>query len=101
MQKLIKVKSITILGRRWFQKTYGNTYHTAEIFVNGQRVHKTEEQYGYGEQYMQTAQEWLEKFGYIPKQKREGYYEPLFAYRDRGLFELSYSCADVRREKDL
>ncbi len=35
----LKVQSITILGRRWFQKSYGNTYFTAQILVDGKKVH--------------------------------------------------------------
>ena len=30
-----KIKTIRFLGARWFQKTYGNTYHKVKVYVNG------------------------------------------------------------------
>jgi len=28
-----KIYSITVIGRRWFRRRYGGTYHTAQIMV--------------------------------------------------------------------
>jgi hypothetical protein len=28
-------RKLHIVGRLWFQKSYGNTYHTAEVFFDG------------------------------------------------------------------
>lgn len=30
-----KIETLVIRGRRWFQKLYGNTYHTVTVVVNG------------------------------------------------------------------
>ncbi len=99
----LDVKSITIIGRRWFQRTYGNTYHTAEIFVNGQRVHKTAEKYGYSDwQYQETAMQWLEKFGYARRRKYDnGGHEPARIWAERAGIQFSSSVSDVARERDL
>lgn len=60
-------QSITIIGRKWFQRSGGNTYNTAQILVNGKTVHRTAKQYGYDDHYVQVAAEWLENNGHIPK----------------------------------
>ena len=56
------IKSLFIIGRRWFARLYGNTYHKTYITINGQSV-ESEETYGYGDQYLQTAHELLHLFG--------------------------------------
>lgn len=50
---------MVILGRKW-QDTNGNTYHTAEVISRGINF-KTEKTYGYGNQFIWTAREILEK----------------------------------------
>ena len=52
MSRKKKIKSITILGRKWWDKQNGNTYNTAQIMVNGETVGKTPFQYGYGDHYV-------------------------------------------------
>ncbi len=98
-----KIRSIHVVGRRWFDRTYGNTYHTAAISVNGQFVHKTPVDYGYGEMYMQNATAWLKKNGYLPGNKSypTGGDEPLWQYCPRVGCSLVSDCADVQRKKDL
>ena len=58
-------RQFDISGRRRFQKTYGNTYHSTTIseLVDGQRVELVyiPSQYGYGDQYRQTGRERLAK----------------------------------------
>jgi len=91
-----ETKSIVIMGRRWFQKSYGNTYHTVSVVVNGEPVFDSGECYGYGDHYVQTAGEWLERNGIIGENHR-----PLSLYcRERG---IDYVCnvSDVARERDL
>lgn len=58
--------SVTITGRRWFQKGPGNTYHTTEIMVDGKPVHEIGFSYGYGNQFEWSALAWLEENGYMP-----------------------------------
>lgn len=34
------IKTLEVIGKRWFQRSYGNTYHTATIIVNGEKTEK-------------------------------------------------------------
>ena len=97
-------KNITIIGRRWFQRLYGNTYHTVEVWVDGVLLEKSPEQYGYGDQYRQTAAEILCKVGILAPAEckhSDGTYEAfcadMRANRDRYVVTVS----DVGRERDL
>ncbi len=89
--------TLTILGRRWVQKTYGNTYHTATILIDGNHVHTTKEEYGYGDHYLQTAENWLVENGHIPKNRTV----PLRQMCEDADIAYHYSASDVSREKDL
>ena len=98
-----------ITGRRWFQRSYGNTYHTVAMEVrnaDGDTVytHKSGERYGYGEHFIQTAVEYLEKEGYLDglQHYSHGGNEPLYAYCERmGYQKPIISAIDVTRERDL
>ena len=99
MTTQILPKSIAIIGRRWFQRTYGNTYHTTEIIVDGETVHVTPRQYGYGDAYTDTAFAWLISSGLIPQPpSRESHFSWI---RDQLGIAYSYRAIDVERQKDL
>ena len=109
MPRRKKPKSILVVGRRWFRKTYGNTYHTATIYVDGECVHKSETHYGYGDHYVQTAWEWL-VHAYFPKHLPLGMRDSAIAeahgqwprlWCEKHGIAFRYECADVAREKDL
>lgn len=89
------LKSLHIEGRRWFQRSAGNTYHSARIFVNGGMVANTGRHYGYGESFLQTALDWLKANNYVPKNSKYG-----TAYL-RETLGGTYSVIDVAREGDL
>lgn len=92
---------ITIVGRRWFQRTYGNTYHTVSVSVNGVSLGTSLKQYGYGDQYKQTAHEMLEQHYETGLQRYAwGGREPLWHLRDRGI-TVDDHVSDVARERDL
>lgn len=95
--------TITLLGRRWFQRTYGNTYHTCQIMLDGKTVHKTPMQYGYGQQFEQSGWEWLEANKLVPPRKQypNGGYEGTWEYAERHGITYEASAIDVPREKDL
>lgn len=100
MKTQSKVESITIIGRRWFRRGPGTTYHTAEIVLNGETVHKTPKQYGYGDQYADTAFRWLLSQGIIPPPEHP--YESHWRHiRDNLGIPYSYRAIDVARERDL
>ena len=56
---------ITIIGRRWFDKKYGNTYFSSRIYVDGGLVKTIPMSYGYGDQYEQVSLDWLKTNGYL------------------------------------
>lgn len=86
-------KMIIIEGRRWFQKTYGNTYHSVSVTIDGVTT-RSGRHYGYGDQYLQTAVECLLK----------DYFKDYAAFcQDRRDNPKRYyvTCYDVARERDL
>jgi hypothetical protein len=91
------VQNVVVVGRRWFEKTNGNTYHSAEIYVNGKFAHKIDFTYGYGYQFEYNAWEWLKKNGYF---KNVSDSSPGRWCRENGI-EWSATVADVKRKKDL
>lgn len=93
-----KFKTLEIIGRRWFQRTYGNTYHTTEIVIDGDVVHKTPKAYGYGDQYVQSAAEWLVRNGYLSPLWAG---KPLWQLRDELGIKYRAHAIDVSRERDL
>lgn len=95
-------QSITIRGRRWFQKTYGNTYFSCEIFVNGENVHNIDYQYGYGNQYSWEAAKWLDQNKYIKLEHfSNGGTEALWTYCDKNNIDLYDTVIDVQQKRDL
>ncbi len=87
--------NIHIEGRRWFQKSAGNTYHTVNIFKDGDCIHHSEKHYGYGDCFLQTAIDWLKAEGLVPNDAKYG---TLYLRETLG---ASYSVIDVGRERDL
>lgn len=55
--------SVTLTGRRWFQRSYGNTYNTARIRCDGFAFSLPKE-YGYGDYWAQRCREFLQGVGY-------------------------------------
>lgn len=92
-------RTLRIVGRRWFQKTYGNTYHTAEIILDGKTIHKTPISYGYGDQYLTSAVEWLQRVGLLPD-NITGHIGTRYLREESG-YEFSYDVQDVPRQRDL
>jgi len=67
----------TIIVKKWYQKSYGNTYHSVRI---GDKYSGMI--YGYGRQYVQTTAEMLD-----------------ITYDQAS--KLDYIVSDVKRKKDL
>ena len=100
LSKFSKTKKICIYGKRWFQKTYGNTYHSVEIYVNDILVHKIECSYGYGSQYEWNARLWLKNNNYIQMSDKNEYF-CLGRYCRENNIEYENNVIDVKRKKDL
>ena len=97
------MKSLHIEGRRWFQKTYGNTYHSVRIWIDGNQVACLPYQYGYGEQFLQTAWEWLGHNGFpeLLEKHDNGCWKNYGTQYLREVLHGTYSVVDVSRQKDL
>lgn len=87
-----KINTLEIIGRRWFQKSYGSTYHTVTVIVNGEEL-KSGITYGYGSHYLTTAAELLKTNGYVvPDDNGEAY---------ALMTKYEHTVTDVKRKKDL
>lgn len=93
-----KGDSITIIGRRWFDKSAGNTYHSCECLVNGQHVATVNFKYGYERAYEYSGMNRLAELGYLPDFTPQ---TVIWRYcQDRGItYHATHS--DVNRKKDL
>lgn len=83
-----------IEGRRWFQTSNGNTYHSVRIFDGGFCIAFIKYEYGYGNQYLDTAIKWLRANNRMPTDGTRG---------TGHLHEMrvSDSVIDVARKRDL
>lgn len=87
-----KINTLEVIGKRWFQKSYGNTYHTATVIVNGEEL-KSGIKYGYENAYLQTAADLLRANGYeVPADNLKAF---------QMMREYPHSVKDVKRKKDL
>lgn len=88
---------IQVIGRRWFERTNGNTYHSATLIVNGDTIGHEPFAYGYGSQYEQTARAILLNAFTI-----EGLdnLSPMWSICDQG-HKFNSNATDVQRKKDL
>lgn len=99
MKKIKKNDNVTVIGRRWFDRVYGNTYHSVEVYVNGELVGSNPFEYGYDNQYEQTAGDILAKNFKLPF-PNDGLYHSLWQLKNYGVKFIS-SVSDVERKKDL
>lgn len=91
------LKKVEIYGKRWFQRSYGNTYFSVEIHINNNFVHKIDYQYGYGDQFQHVAFKWLKENGYVKTDENTWSWR----YFKENNIEYSVYAQDVKRKKDL
>lgn len=94
--------SVSITVRRWFQKTYGNTYFSANALVDGKPIEGIDFEYGYGSHGEYQMMQKLIQDGHVKKVlhwRTPGIVPSVYA-RDLG---LNYHCEtiDVSRKRDL
>lgn len=94
-------KHLVIIGRRWFEKVNGNTYHSVNVWINGEHVGKVGFEYGYGEQYIQTAQGILEGLGYASECYENGNKKTGTQYFEKHFASWITNVSDVERKRDL
>ena len=74
-------------ARRWFQRTYGNTYHTVRVWKDGE-VLTSGVTYGYGEHFWHTVGKML---------GMDDPYDAMYLKREG----TTVSVIDVTRKRDL
>lgn len=90
--------SIVIIGKRWFDKRRGSTYHSATCLANGKEVAYVPFAYGYGDQYIYTGANELAKLGYLADFTTDTVF---WRYCDDLGIVLHCTSADVATKKDL
>lgn len=88
---------VTVIGRKWFSKMCGNTYHSVTVYVDGQCIGRIPYRYGYGSQYEETALELLQQKGYYTDTTENML---CTVVRKEGDI-LNSECTQVTRKKDL
>lgn len=84
-----QIKTIDVTAFEWWDKTYANSYFSAEIVLNygmpDQSIHYLPFQYGYGDHYQTQTVALLEKIGVVKRE--EGRHLPaLWAWcRENGI----------------
>jgi hypothetical protein len=87
-------------ARRWFQKTYGNTYHSVRIFdEDGNLIACERFTYGYDDQYLQTAYELLKSKGVEFATIKD--MNDFLKWSNRQSEGISAFVVDVKRKRDL
>nr|DAM59124.1 MAG TPA: hypothetical protein [Caudoviricetes sp.] len=88
-----KIQTLRITAKRWYQRSYGNTYHVVKVIVNGDTVLKSGVTYGYENHYLTTTANLLRNNGYdIPGNNAEAY---------SLMTRFPHTVEDVKKKKDL
>ena len=96
IENLEPITVIKVMGCRWFQKSCGNTYCSAKIFINDKLVHTLEIQYGYERYYEQASEEWLVKNNYIASDAGV-----LWRFCEENNIDYIAQAKDVKLEREL
>ena len=84
-----------IEGRKWFDKINGNTYHSVSIIdtETGKNIYNSPITYGYGNQYRETAKDYLISNGLLKETDR---------FNHELIREtLYFNVVEVSRKRDL
>ena len=89
-----KINTLEISAKRWFQKSYGNTYHIVKAVVNdGEEIVISNINYGYGTHFLTTIADLLRDKGYDMPEDNTKAHSMMTMY--------PYTVEDVKRKKDL
>ena len=70
----MKIRSVYLSTLSWHDKTYGNSYYSTQLHVNGNLVAALPFRYGYERMDEHEALELLKKLGYVPQDSRTIYH---------------------------
>ena len=75
------METIEIQAKEWFDKTYGNSYFSARVYIDDQQVAILPFQYGYGDHYIDIANQYLIKNDLIKGERHSnGVWPSLWRY---------------------
>jgi hypothetical protein len=85
-------KSIFVEGRKWLDRSAGNTYWSSRVWVDGSVAFQLPMNYGYGEMYLQYSLEECVKRGYLPE------HHSISELRQRGIVLYTSASQVLKRE---
>lgn len=97
-------KPTHITCKRWFQKTYGNTYFSAYVsFDDGSTEQVIKFEYGYGSHCLDETLKYLEENGFVRASEKyeNGMRKDNTTIKLREECKISYEILDVNRKKDM
>jgi hypothetical protein len=96
-RKGIHMRSIFIEARQWHDRTYGNSYYSAQVFIDGEHIMSTGISYGYEYQYEHDVARELIKLELLPDTCDSGYSMRRYC-RDNGIDFYSVKYDTPKRE---
>lgn len=93
---MVIINKYVIIGKRWFDRVNGNTYHTVNIIntASNESIYTSNCMvYGYGDQWKHTAYDSLILLKLATEKDRFNH--------DLNSKRFIYICSDVTRKKDL
>ena len=97
--KINKIR-FTVTACKWFDKKWGNTYHSVMITrcKDGAMLSSGSELvYGYGDHYQQTARELMHKSGWIRNKKGES----LHCYDRTRNYPIEWNVSDTTKREAM
>ena len=79
---------VTAIGRRWSGKN-GTTYHSVNVYIDGDYIGRVPFRYGYGSAYKNTAMEFLAEKGIEP-------FAEFSKFKNQPIHVLIYKCTDIK-----
>lgn len=97
-------RDILIVGRLW-RDSYGNTYHSRRLWIDGEPCPEaaTNYAYGYGDHYAEEAINAAIDAGRLPTRYTytNGAIEPMHTYAERVGLDILRDTVEVLRKRDL
>ena len=94
--------NIDIQAKEWFDKKYGNSYFSAAVNVDGVNVITIPFEYGYGDHYIDRANQELIKQGFIEGERHSnGVWPSLWRYCEENNIILNTSKQENCYKKEL
>jgi hypothetical protein len=93
------VNKLELLGRKWFERTNGNTYFSAIALHNGSEVARIDFEYGYGDQWLYEITKAIQSQAIDARQDQQPW-QYIDTLESQGIAVFT-SCEDVKRKKDL